>query len=66
MHTLGIVLIVIGIFYSYMILLRPPWVVNNIKVRVMIKWWGVKGFWIFFICWTALFLILGTIFVSIY
>ena len=59
MHTVGIVLIVISIFYIYMIILRPPWVMNNIKVKVMIKWWGVKGFWIFFICWTLLMLVVG-------
>lgn len=66
MHTVGIVLIVIAIFYIYMILLRPPWVLNNIKVKTMIKWWGVKGFWIFFIVWTALMLGLGILFTSIY
>jgi len=66
MHTLGIVFIVIGIFYIYMLILRPPWVLNNIKVKVMIKWMGVKGFWIFFIVWTALILGLGILFVNIY
>ena len=37
MNTLGIVLIIIGIFYVYMLILRPPWVLNNIKVKIMIK-----------------------------
>ena len=64
MHTLGIVFIVLGIVYAYMIILRPPWVLNNIKVRTMIKMMGVKGFWIFFVCWDALFLILGFYFVN--
>lgn len=66
MNTLGIVLIVISIFYIYMILLRPPWVLNNIKVKTMIKWWGVKGFWIFFVCWTILMLTAGIILVNVY
>ena len=66
MHTLGIILIVISILYIYAIVLRPPWVLNNIKVKTMIKWWGVKGFWIFFVSWTALILGLGILFVNIY
>jgi hypothetical protein len=66
MHTVGIVLIVIGIFYAYMIILRPPWVLNNIKVRTMIKMMGLKGFWIFFVCWATLILGLGILFVNIY
>ena len=65
MHTLGIVLIVIGIFYAYIIILRPPWAINNLKVRTMKKMMGVKGFWIFFICWSILILGLGILFVSI-
>ena len=64
MHTLGIVLIVMGIFYIYMIILRPPWAMNNLKVRTMKNMMGVKGFWIFFICWTALVLGLGILFVN--
>ncbi len=66
MHTLGIVLIIIGIFYSYMIILRPPWLLNNFKVKTMIKMMGLKGFWIFFVCWTILVLGLGILFVTIY
>ena len=66
MNTLGIVLIIIGIFYVYMLILRPPWVLNNIKVKIMIKWMGVKGFWIFFVAWTAIILGLGILFVNIY
>lgn len=66
MHTLGIVMIIIGIFYFYMIILRPPWVLNNIKVKVMIKWMGIKGFWIFFIVWSSLILGLGILFYTIY
>jgi hypothetical protein len=65
-HTLGIILIVIGIFYTYMLILRPPWVLNNFKVKTMIKMMGVKGFWIFFVCWTILILGLGILFVNIY
>ena len=35
-----------------------------IKVRTMIKMMGVKGFWIFFVCWTVLVLGLGIYFVN--
>jgi len=66
MNPYGIVLIIIGIFYVYMLILRPPWVLNNIKVKIMIKWMGVKGFWIFFVTWTAIILGLGILFVNIY
>ena len=54
MQILGTVLVVIGIIYVYMIVMRPPFLMNNIKVKVMIKWMGIKGFWIFFVAWTIL------------
>lgn len=66
MHTLGIVLIVLSIFYVYLIILRPPWIMNNIKVKTMIKWWGVKGFWIFFVSWTILMGAIGILFINMY
>ena len=54
MQVLGTVLVIIGIIYVYMIVMRPPFLMNNFKVKVMVKKMGVKGFWIFFIVWTAL------------
>ncbi len=54
MYTLGVVLIIIGILYVLMILLKPPFLYNNIKVKTMIKMMGKKGFDIFFIVWTIL------------
>lgn len=65
MRIAGIVLTIIGVIYVYMILVRPPWLMNNFKVKVMVKKMGVKGFWIFFIIWTALVLGLGITFLSI-
>ena len=66
MNTLGIILIIIGIFYFYMIILRPPWVLNNFKVKTMIKMMGLKGFWIFFVVWASVILGLGIYFVNVY
>ena len=52
MYYLGVVLIIIGIFYLILLLTKPPWVYNNIKVKTMIKMMGKKGFDIFFVVWT--------------
>ncbi len=54
MQVLGTVLVIIGIIYVYMIVMRPPFLMNNFKVKIMVKKMGVKGFWIFFIVWTIL------------
>jgi hypothetical protein len=54
MQILGTVLVIIGIIYLYMIVMRPPFLMNNFKVKIMVKKMGVKGFWIFFIVWTIL------------
>jgi len=56
MQILGTVLVIIGVFYLYMIVMRPPFLMNNFKVKIMVKKMGVKGFWIFFIVWTILIL----------
>ena len=56
MQILGTVLVIIGVIYVYMIVMRPPWLMNNFKVKIMVKKMGVKGFWIFFIVWTILIL----------
>ena len=58
MQIFGTVLVIIGIIYLYMIIMRPPFLMNNFKVKIMVKKMGLKGFWIFFIVWTAL--VLGT------
>lgn len=54
MQLAGTILTIIGVLYVVMILLRPPFLMNNIKVKIMVKKMGLKGFWIFFIVWTAL------------
>jgi len=54
MQVLGAVLVIIGIIYVYMIVMRPPILMNNFKVKIMVQQMGVKGFWIFFIVWTIL------------
>lgn len=54
MQILGTVLVIIGVIYVYMIVMRPPFLMNNVKVKVMVKMMGVKGFWIFFVTWTIL------------
>ena len=56
MQILGTVLVIVGVIYVYMIIMRPPFLMNNFKVKVMVKKMGVKGFWIFFIVWTILIL----------
>jgi len=56
MQILGTVLVIVGIIYLYMIVMRPPFLMNNFKVKVMVKKMGLKGFWIFFIVWTILIL----------
>ena len=58
MQLFGTALVIIGIFYLYMIIMRPPFLMNNFKVKVMVKKMGLKGFWIFFVVWTTL--VLGT------
>ncbi len=52
MYITGVILIIIGIFYVILLLTRPPWAYNNIKVKTMIKMMGKKGFDIFFVVWT--------------
>ena len=65
MYTFGIVLIIVGILYVLMLLLKPPFLYNNIKVRTMIKMMGKKGFDIFFIVWTILILGGGILIVTL-
>lgn len=54
LQIFGTVLVIIAIIYIYMIIMRPPFLMNNFKVKIMIKKMGIKGFWIFFIIWTTL------------
>ncbi len=63
MYYFGVVLIIIGIFYVLMLILRPPFLYNNIKVKTMIKMMGKKGFDIFFVIWTIVVLGAGIIIV---
>lgn len=66
MYILGIVLIIVGILYVLMLVLRPPFLYNNIKVKTMIKMMGKKGFDIFFLVWTILVLGGGIVLVILY
>lgn len=59
MQTVGTILIIIGIFYFLMMILRPPFVYNTKKVRVMIKMMGKRGFDIFFFLWATVVLVAG-------
>lgn len=61
MQILGTILVIIGVVYVYMIIMRPPFLMNNIKVKIMVKKMGLKGFWIFFLIWTAVVLGAGII-----
>lgn len=36
MEILGYALVIIGIVYVYMIIMRPPFLMNNIKVKIMV------------------------------
>ena len=65
MYYVGVVLIVVGILYVILLLLRPPFLYNNIKVKTMIKMMGKKGFDIFFIVWTLLVLGGGILIVTL-
>ena len=66
MYILGIVLIIVGILYVLMLVLRPPFLYNNIKVKTMIKMMGKRGFDIFFLVWTILVLGGGIVLVILY
>ena len=65
MQIAGAILTIIGVIYVYFIITRPPWLLNNFKVKIMIKKMGVKGFWIFFIIWTAVVLGAGITLLSL-
>ncbi|MCK5762078.1 MAG: hypothetical protein KAH16_04175 [Candidatus Izimaplasma sp.] len=65
MYYVGVVLIIIGILYVLMLLMRPPFLYNNFKVKAMIKMMGKKGFDIFFIVWTILVLGGGILIVTL-
>lgn len=65
MQILGTILVIMGIIYIYCIIVRPPFIMKSKKVVVMIKFMGVKGFWIFFIVWTVLVLGGGIIILSL-
>lgn len=64
MYTFGVVLIVVGILYVILLILRPPFLYNNIKVKTMIKMMGKKGFDIFFVIWTIIILGAGILIVT--
>ena len=65
MHTLGTIFLVLGLLYLLLLILRPPWLYTNIKVKTMIKMMGKKGFDILFLVLTVLFLVLGVLFLYV-
>ena len=65
MYYVGVVLIVVGILYVILLLLKPPFLYSNIKVKTMIKMMGKKGFDIFFIVWTIIVLGGGILIVTL-
>ncbi|GEM_PF-622900 len=65
MYTFGIILIIYGMLCLLLILMKPPILYNNIKVKTMIKMMGKKGFDIFFIVWTIVVLGGGILIVNL-
>lgn len=65
MYTFGIILIIYGMLCLLLILMKPPILYNNIKVKTMIKMMGKKGFDIFFIVWTIIVLGGGILIVTL-
>lgn len=60
-ETWGIILIIYGIICAYILLLKPPFIWNMSKFKVMIKMMGQKGFTIFLAVWTVAALVAGFI-----
>ena len=65
MYTFGIILIIYGMLCLLLILMKPPILYNNMKVKTMIKMMGKKGFDIFFIVWTIVVLGGGILIVNL-
>ncbi|MCD6482535.1 MAG: hypothetical protein J7K80_02185 [Candidatus Izimaplasma sp.] len=65
MYTFGVILIIYGMLCLLLILMKPPILYNNIKVKTMIKMMGKKGFDIFFIVWTIIVLGGGILIVTL-
>ncbi|MBU1020786.1 MAG: hypothetical protein KJ847_06175 [Firmicutes bacterium] len=61
MQVLGIILIVYGIFCMYIAFLKPPFIWNLGKLKIMRKMMGEKGLLIFLIIWGAAAIIIGSI-----
>jgi len=59
MTTLGIVLIIYGVFCIFIGLLKPPMIWNMGKLRAMSKMMGEKGLRIFILIWGTAALIGG-------
>ncbi len=57
----GIVLIVYGVFCLYVGLLKPAFVYNMKKLKIMEKMMGKMGLQIFLIAWGSLAIVLGFI-----
>jgi len=65
MYTFGVILIVYGLLCLLLILMKPPFLYNNLKVKTMIKMMGKKGFDLFLIIWTIVVLGGGILIVTL-
>jgi len=65
MYTFGVVLIIYGILCALLVIMRPPFLYSNIKVKAMISMMGKKGVDIFLIVWTILVLGGGILIVTL-
>ncbi len=65
MYTFGVILIIYGLLCLLLLLTKPPFLYNSLKVKTMIKMMTTKGFNIFFITWTIIVLGAGIIIVTL-
>jgi len=61
MEILGIVLIIYGILCMYIALVKPPFIWNLGKLKVMRKMMGDKGLLIFLLLWGVVAIVIGSL-----
>lgn len=61
MEVLGIILIIYGILCMYIAFMKPPFIWNLGKLKVMRKMMGEKGLLIFLIVWGVAAIIIGSL-----
>ena len=61
MEILGIVLIIYGILCMYIALVKPPFIWNLGKLKVMRKMMGDKGQLIFLLLWGVVAIVIGSL-----